>query len=83
MYKIGDRREVLCAADIYAANMIDIDVDAMGIPGPEGHLNAARGAEREKKIPYMAAPIGDGEKQKARRLSKKKGPSVGLEPTWM
>jgi hypothetical protein len=28
-------------------------------------------------------PIGDGEKQKAKKMSKKKGPTMGLEPTWV
>jgi hypothetical protein len=36
--------------------------------------------EREKDSVY---PIGGGEKQKARGLSKKKGPAMGLEPTWV
>jgi hypothetical protein len=36
--------------------------------------------EREKDSVY---PVGDGEKQKARNLSKKKGPTAGLEPTWI
>jgi hypothetical protein len=30
-------RAVWGANDIHVANMMDIDVDAMGIPGPEGH----------------------------------------------
>jgi hypothetical protein len=56
---------------IFTRQHDDIDIDAMGIPGPEGHPNATRGAEREKQ------------KQKARNWSKKKGPTMGLEPTWV
>ena len=94
VHGLGDKdirliRAILAASGHYAMDMRDtmrydgyiyIVIDAMGIPGPEGHPNAARGAEREKDSVY---PIGDGEKQKARSLSKKKGPTMGLEPTWV
>ena len=57
-YNIGEGdiknvRTVLCANDICAANMMDVDVDAMGILDPEGHPNAIRGAGREKKVLYI------------------------------
>jgi hypothetical protein len=40
-YNIGEGgiknvQAVFCAHDIYAANMMDIDLDAMGVPDPEG-----------------------------------------------
>jgi hypothetical protein len=28
-------------------------------------------------------PIGDGENKKAKSLAQKKGPTMGLEPTWV
>jgi hypothetical protein len=40
---------VLCANDIYAENMMAIDIDAMRIPDPGGHPNATHGAERERE----------------------------------
>jgi hypothetical protein len=54
--------------------MMDIDVDAMGILGPEGH--PMRSVEQRERKRFR---ISDGEKQKARSLSKK-GPTMGLEP---
>ena len=56
-----------------------------GYPGPgwtkvcDARMRAV--GQSEKK--HTAFPIGDGEKQKARNLSKKKGPAMGLEPTWV
>jgi hypothetical protein len=35
--KCSDSIYMWCANDIYAANMMDINIDAMGIPGSEGH----------------------------------------------
>jgi hypothetical protein len=76
---------VLAANGHYALNMrdmMDIDIDSIGIPGPEEHPKQCGpwSREGEKDSVY---PIGDGEKQKARILSKKKGPAMGLEPTWV
>jgi hypothetical protein len=69
---------VLCANDIYAVNMMDIDIDAMGIPDPERHSNAARGAEREKKIPYIRS---ETEKSKKPEICpKRRGPRWDLNP---
>jgi hypothetical protein len=62
----------------------------LALPGPEGHgtFDATRGAgaerEKKKRTPYIRSETG--EKQKARRLSKKGpavGPWVGLGPTWV
>jgi hypothetical protein len=58
--------------------MMDIHVDAMGIPSPEGHPNSTRGAEREKKIPYIRS---ETEKSKKSEICpKRRGPRWDLNP---
>ena len=79
---IKNVRTVLGANDIHAAKMMDIDIDAMRFRGlTEGHPNATQGAEREKKIPYIRSKKEKSKKQN--KLSKKKGPTMGFEPTWV
>jgi hypothetical protein len=74
-------RTVWGANDIHAANMMDIDIDAIGFWALRSIRRRPREQrEREKDSVY---PIGDGEKQKAKKMSKKKGPTMGLEPTWV
>jgi hypothetical protein len=78
---IKNVRTVLGANDIHAANMMDIDIDAMGFRGLRGiRMRPREQRERKKDSVY---PIGDGEKQKATKMSKKKGPTMGFEPTWV
>ena len=67
------KRSGWCANDIYAANMMDIDIDAMGIPDPEGHpMRPVEQRERKRK----GLRISDRRRRKAksRSLSKKGGP---------
>jgi hypothetical protein len=52
---------------IFTRQHDDIDIDAMGIPGPEGHPNATRGAEREKSKKLETGP-------------KRRGPRWDLNP---
>jgi hypothetical protein len=57
-------RATLAANGHYAMDMrdvVDVDIDSMGILGPEGHPNAARGAEREKRF-----RISDRRRRKAK-----------------
>ena len=73
---------VWCAHDIYAANIVGIDIDAMGIPGPEGHpMRPVEQREREKRL-----RISDRRRRKAKsqELVQKRGPRWDLiEPTWV
>jgi hypothetical protein len=78
---IKNVRTVLGANDIHAANMMDIDVDAMGFRTLRGIRMRPQGAEREKKIPYIRSEKEKGKKQK--KMSKKEGPTVGFESTWV
>jgi hypothetical protein len=72
---------ILVANGHYAMDMrdmMDMDIDLMGIPGPEGHPNAARGAEREEKIPYIRS---ETEKSKKPEICpKRRGPRWDLNP---
>jgi hypothetical protein len=70
-------------------NMVDIDIDAVGISGPEGqgHPNATRGAEREKKIPYIRSETEKSKKPEIcpkgrgpRRDSNARGHEQGIGP---
>jgi hypothetical protein len=72
-------RVVLAAEGIYVESMMDID--AMGVPGPEGHPNATRGAERERK--RFRTSDRRRRKAKSQKLSKKKMPTMGLELRWV
>jgi hypothetical protein len=56
------------------------DIDAMEVHDPEGHPKATQGAEREKKILYIRS---ETEKRKSKKNVQKKGPTMGLEPTWV
>jgi hypothetical protein len=59
-------------------DVMDIDIDAMGIPDPKGHPNAARGAERERTIPYIRS---ETEKSKKPEICpKSRGPQWDLNP---
>jgi hypothetical protein len=74
-------RAILAANGHYAMDMrdvVDVDIDSMGILGPEGHPNAARGAEREKTIPYIRS---ETEKSKKPEICpKRRGPRWNLNP---
>jgi hypothetical protein len=50
------------AFTIYAANMMDIDIDAMGIPGSEGHAPMRPVEQRERK----GLRISDRRRRKAK-----------------
>jgi hypothetical protein len=74
-------RAILAANGHYAMNMrdmMDMNMDSMGIPDPEGHPNAARGAEREKKIPYIRSETEKSKKPEA--CPKRRGPRWDLNP---
>jgi hypothetical protein len=59
-------------------DMMDMDMDSIDIPGPEGHPNAARGAEGEEKIPYIRS---ETEKSKKPEICpKRRGPRWDLNP---
>jgi hypothetical protein len=67
---ITNVRTVLGANGIHAANMMGIDVDAMGFRALRGIRMRPREQRERKDSVY---PIGEGEKQKAKKMSKKKG----------
>jgi hypothetical protein len=69
------------ANDIQAANMMDIDIDAIGFWALRSIRRRPR-VRREKKILYIRSETEKSKKQK-KCPSKKKGPTMGLEPTWV
>ena len=74
-------RIVWGANDIHAANMMDIDIDEIGFWA----LRIIRRRHREQRERKIFC-ISDRRRRKAKskkRLSKKKGPAMGLEPTWV
>jgi hypothetical protein len=81
-YNIGEEvkknvRTAWCANGIYAANMMDIDIDAVGIPGPEGHLMRPV-EQRERK----GLRISDRRRRKAKsqKFVQTRGPRWDLNP---
>jgi hypothetical protein len=77
---IQNVRTVLGANDIHAANMMDIDIDAIGFRALRGIRRRPREQRERKRF-----CISDRRRRKAKskKLSKKKGPTTGLEPTWV
>jgi hypothetical protein len=59
--------------------MVDIDIDAVVVLGPEGH--PMRPVEQRERKRFRISDRRQ-RKQKARSFSKK-GPAMGLEPTWV
>ena len=78
---IKNVRTVLGANDIHAANMMDIDIDAMGFRARRGIRMRPREQRERKRF-----RISDRRRRKAKskkKKSKKKGPTMGFEPTWV
>jgi hypothetical protein len=78
---MGNMPTVWCANGIYAANMMDIDIDAMGIPGPEGHPMARPVEQRERKRFRISDRRSETEKSKKLEVFvQKRGPRWDLNP---
>jgi hypothetical protein len=58
--------------------MMDIDIDAMGIPGPEGHPMRPVEQRERKKTPYIRSEAEKSEKPEV--FVQKRGPRWDLNP---